>query len=119
MTVWIIEIQTATIIPMIDVAPLFSEGIGPILDALCLDTLEDCIKLRFTDQKREMPLRNNLVNTYKIEGRVVDLDHRKVSHDLVSRMAENVRVKLRRLTLVLCNDDGVIQRNSHYCLPLF
>jgi hypothetical protein len=67
MAVGIVEIKSASVIPVVDFLGLLAKRVGPIVKAARPDACKDIVELRLADEKRKMPLRNRIVGVEKVQ----------------------------------------------------
>jgi hypothetical protein len=117
MSVGIVEIDAATVVPSVDLARLPMEGIGPIANAAFAQTIDDAVELAFRDEKREMARGDLPIGLQQVERGRADLDNNKVRQATGGSQTEDIAQEFGRLCVVARIHDGMVQGDRHGATP--
>jgi len=113
MAVGVVEIESAPIIPSVDLIALTTAGVGPVRQAAITNSGEDLIELSLAHEKR-IVLRDDLtVSLHIVQRRIANLYRREGAEQNRRRKPQNFREEQRRRIFVARGNNRVVEPDRH------
>src|SRR5262249_24813587 len=119
MTIWILEVDAASTVMVVNLACLGARGIAPIWEPLLSHPTKDLVDLRFANQKGIVLHRDVAILVHEIDAYAVAGGHHLKWPPLIGcGQAQHLRKKARRCFAIVRPYDGVVEFDCHPMLPL-